>query len=77
MCPVQNVTYLSGQLRAKGSYKAGERDGPWVDYHDNGQLKEKGTYKAGGREGLFFLYEQDGRANEVATGTYKNGEKLR
>jgi antitoxin component YwqK of YwqJK toxin-antitoxin module len=39
--------YDSGQLEWKGTYKDGEKEGPWVRYHKNGQLWEKGYYKDG------------------------------
>ena len=44
------VTYHpNGQLWAKGTYKDGERDGPWVEYHEDGTVNEEytGTYKDG------------------------------
>ena len=34
---------------AEGSFKNGEKEGPWVRYHDNGQSDQfySGTYKNG------------------------------
>ena len=41
--------YENGRLRAKGTYKDGEIDGPWVSYNSDGTVKEEytGTYKNG------------------------------
>ena len=33
----------------QGSFKNGERDGPWVGYYENGQLWYKGNFKNGKR----------------------------
>ena len=63
----------------EGSFKNGERDGPWVSYYDdddNGQLRNKGNYKNGMREGPWVSYRDDGTVNEDGTGTYKNGVKV-
>ena len=34
-------------MLSKGTYKNGERDGPFESYHENGQLGGRGTYKDG------------------------------
>ena len=36
-----------GQLKIKGSYKDGEKDGLWEEYYENGQLEIKSSYKDG------------------------------
>ena len=40
---------FTGKVTGKdqGSFKDGEKDGPWVSYYYNGQLESKGTYKDG------------------------------
>jgi antitoxin component YwqK of YwqJK toxin-antitoxin module len=34
-------------LQFKGTYVAGERDGPDESYYENGQLQQEGTYNMG------------------------------
>jgi len=41
--------FENGQLQRKGTYKNGERDGPFEWYYKNGQLEKKTTYKDGER----------------------------
>ena len=37
----------AGQLAYRGTYAAGERDGPYEAYHENGSLEQRGTYNMG------------------------------
>ena len=46
--PYETYYYFQRQLKLKGTYKAGELDGPYESYYENGQLEEKGTYVLGG-----------------------------
>ena len=57
----------------QGSFKNGERKGPWVLYHDNGQLSEKGDYKNGKGEGPWVRYWDNGKL--LAKGDWKNGKR--
>ena len=61
----------------KETRKDGERDGPWISYHDNGQLFWKGTYKAGKEDGPWVGYNKDGTVWESLTGTFKDGVKVK
>jgi len=59
-------------LREKGTYVAGQRDGPSEDYYENGQLRWKRTYVAGELGGLFEFYDEDGQLG--FSGIYNVGE---
>jgi antitoxin component YwqK of YwqJK toxin-antitoxin module len=67
--------------KIQGTFRNGEKDGPWVFYHYDGQLSEKGTFKDGEREGLWIEYHdyaEDGLLyfiGSYAEGTYKDGKK--
>jgi hypothetical protein len=50
-----------GQLAQKGTYAAGELDGPYELYYGNGQLQLKSTYVAGKRHGPFEDYYENGQ----------------
>mgnify|MGYP001162120857 CR=1 FL=1 len=65
---------ITGRIR--GSFKNGEKHGPWVFYHDNGRLSEKGSYKKGKKEGLWIWFKKEGAVLGPFKGTYKNGEKI-
>ena len=41
--------YDNGQLRSKGTYKDGNKEGPWVDFNEDVTVRElmTGTYKNG------------------------------
>ena len=48
---------FSGKVTGKkeqGSFKKGNRDGPWVTYYENGRIHSKGSYKFGKYEGLVW-----------------------
>ena len=62
---------VTGQRQ--GRIKNGEREGPWVYYHDNGQLMHKGDYKNGEKEGPWVCYHDNGQLSDK--GDHKNGEK--
>ena len=66
---------FTGEVEGKrqGSFKNGEREGPWVAYWDNGQLMYKGYYKNGEEEGPWETYLNNGRL--VLKGDYKNGKR--
>ena len=61
---------------ARGAFKSGKRDGPWVNYYPNGQLWSKGEYKNGKFEGLWVAYREDDTKDEALSGTYRNGLKV-
>ena len=65
--------HLNGQLRNKGSWIEGWKDGEWVHYSTNGQLKSKETWKDGEKDGPWVSYWDDGQL--FSKGIYKDGEK--
>ena len=52
--------YENGQLKAKGSFIDGKRDGFWEFRKEWGMLEEKGNYIDGNRDGLWEGYHTDG-----------------
>ena len=72
------------ELRGKGNYKNGKKEGEWVEYYHNGQLFWKGTYRNGKKEGLWVFYYKDGTKDPTGedahfhqgSGIYKNGVKV-
>jgi antitoxin component YwqK of YwqJK toxin-antitoxin module/GH24 family phage-related lysozyme (muramidase) len=65
--------YHNGQLRSKGSYKEGNKDGMWEIYNKDGQLEEKGPYKDDIAEGEWEWYYDNG--NLHTKGLYKDGKR--
>ena len=64
---------LGGTKEFEGSYKDGEKDGLWTDYHENGEKKSKGNHKDGKLDGLWTnWYENGQKSSEI---TYKNGKQ--
>ena len=43
--------YRNGQKREEGTFKDGEKDGVWTEWHENGQKESEGTYKDGEIQG--------------------------
>jgi antitoxin component YwqK of YwqJK toxin-antitoxin module len=37
------IFHNNGELKYRGNYKIGKRDGPWEWFHENGQPKKKET----------------------------------
>ncbi len=37
------IFHNNGELKYRGNYKIGKRDGPWEWFHENGQPKKKGN----------------------------------
>ena len=76
--------YENGDIRKKGNFKDGEKDGVWVSYNKNGQLRlreeyknnilrRKTFYKDGKRDGNFSKFYENGELD--ASGKYKNNER--
>ena len=61
---------------ARGEFKNGKMEGPWVIYYDSGTLMAKGAFRNGIQEGPWVAYHTDGTKNEDLSGTYRNGEKV-
>ncbi len=64
----------NGNLKEKGYYKNGKKDGIWEEYsEESGNLKYMTTYQEGEEHGLFEAYNDNGTLDRK--GNYKNGEK--
>ena len=66
--------FFSGQLRTKGFYDNGVKNGLWESYHENGTLHSKGIYKNGFWEGLWVDHYEDGSVR--SKGFYRNGKLI-
>ena len=66
-----------GQKREERNYKDGNANGLLTNWHKNGQKARKGNYKDGKMDGPWVDYKEDGTVNEMFTGTYKDGEKVK
>jgi len=64
--------YENGQLKERGNYKDGEREGTVELYYPSGQLFVTGNLKDGERDGLYENYRANGQLNEKTN--YKDGE---
>ena len=60
--------YNAGDLRAKGNYKNGKKNGVWFYYHEFGYKTAEGKYVNGLREGFW-------RECCIKEGFYKNNKK--
>ena len=66
------ATPVHGQFLEKGTFTAGERDGPYESYHENGQLWGKLTYAAGELDGPYEDYNENGQL--LQKGVWNMGE---
>ena len=73
--------YKNDQLKFRGNYKDGKRDGLWkvFDFISNnnpfvlhGQLIYRGNYKVGKRNGFWEWFHENGQL--WTKGNYKNGK---
>ena len=71
----------NGQLKSRGNYKNGKRDGLWETFYWksnnnpfilHGQLWIRGNYKDGKIYGLYELFHENGQLQEK--GNIKDGE---
>ncbi|MEQ8353360.1 MAG: toxin-antitoxin system YwqK family antitoxin [Leptospiraceae bacterium] len=69
----RSVWYSNGQLKARGPYKEGSRQGEWTYYHENGQKQAEGAYRDGKMTGKWTLYHSNGK--KESEGNYKNNYK--
>ena len=52
--------FQNGQLRLKGLFHKGKKNGVWISFHKNGQLHSKGKYKNGKLVGLWIDFYENG-----------------
>ena len=71
----------NGQLKYRGNYKYGKRNGSWEEFHENGNLHQKGNYKNGKRDGLWEVFYFISNNNPFVLhgqlmyrGNYENGQ---
>jgi len=65
--------FKHNQLREKGSYKEGRKDGKWEEYYSDGSLKNESHLKEGKLEGTRKTYFTSGKTESEVN--YKNSEK--
>ena len=70
---VRSVWYADGQLKARGPYKDGQRQGNWTYYHSNGKKQAEGIYEDGRMHGNWTMYHSNG--NKEAEGPYEKNHK--
>lgn len=63
--------YKSNQLKERGEFKFGLKDGLWVEWYENGEIKSETNWRNGVLEGTKKIYAQDGA---VEIHDYKHGE---
>ncbi len=63
----------NGQLKERGNYIDGKKDGLWMAYYKNGQLAAKGNYIDGKENGLWVSYYKNGQL--LAKRNYIDGKK--
>ncbi len=64
--------YLNGNLKEKGVFKTGVKNGEWTTWYENGKIKEIITWKKGIRSKSSFNYNSEGAI--VSSSEYKNGK---
>ena len=64
--------YDNGQMKMKGTYTNGKKDGLYTEWFENGQKSWEWTYKDGKRNGLLTKWKKDGQKDKEWTN--KDGE---
>ena len=65
--------YQNGNIKLRGSYKNGKRDGDWSYFYENGKLWSMGEYTEGIRNGLSNVYYETGVLR--MEGNYRNNKR--
>lgn len=63
--------YPGNQLKEKGKFRNGVKDGIWLTWFSNGKLKDKVHWKNGIIDGNMEIYNSDGTSSYITT--YRNG----
>lgn len=58
-------TFLNGNLKTKGEYLDGEKNGVWIVNYENGRPKSYQTYKKGKRNGDSKTFFDDGNVQSI------------
>lgn len=69
--------YASGELQSTGRYHRGKRTGKWLRYYSDGSLEAEMPYKDGLLEGVVLVYDETGTKDPEASGTFRDGERIR
>jgi len=69
----EGVWFASGQLKARGPLKAGQRQGNWEFFTEKGKLRARGPYEAGKMHGSWEIFASSGYL--LASGAYRGGQK--
>lgn len=64
--------YLNGNLKEKGIFKTGVKNGEWTTWYENGKIKEIITWKKGMRSKIALYYNDEGEL--ASSAGYKNGK---
>ena len=67
------LEYSNGQIKSKGSFIDGEKDGKHIEYYENGQIKFEGSFITGKEDGKHIKYYENGQLELKVT--YKKGKK--
>ena len=65
--------YLTGEVRAKGSYLNNQRSGDWTYYFKNGGIEQKGKFERDRYRGIWIWYYPNG--NKWREESYFNGRE--
>lgn len=66
------VYYITGDIKARGKYIAGEKDSTWHYFGANGVVRAEEFYKNGSKEGDWKVFYDDGTVAEFKE--YTNGQ---
>ena len=58
------VYYDDGKLWVEESFTAGQRDGPFVEWHRNGKKAREGRFAGGVKEGRWTIFRESGLVEE-------------
>jgi len=65
------IYYEDGSKKSEGTYKNGNYEGPFVEWHPNGAKSMEGQYKNGQIHGLWLFWYDDGKLR--GKGEYEDG----
>ena len=55
---------LAGHVRLKESYRNGQREGAYGEWHENGRPRQEGSYSAGRKHGAWTTWSESGEVAE-------------
>jgi antitoxin component YwqK of YwqJK toxin-antitoxin module len=58
--------YDDGALWTEETFREGDRDGPFVEYHRNGGKAREGTFARGRKTGRWAIFRESGQVEEVS-----------